>query len=404
MFKRTLILAVAVVLAACSPEVASEGETTTTTVAPRQDSTATVPSDTHAPAADAVLVAVTGALQERADGTMEICPGQSEECAGISVAGDQQIPDTELPVVRLTGWYDGSQLLVTDRAEPDVSIFADPNFATPCEGLQGSGSGNPPEAPVTAINEYTAGIPDRFAGMWWDQASSVMTVWLTGDDIDVHRAALEEAVGGDLAVCVIGGAEYSEAHLREIQMRIFEVIDVEKMAVWGTSSGTLSNRVEVTMEYLDAPTRARVEEEFGGAVELFPFLEVIDLTVEDLPAQVPARPGDVELVTQPNRAGGGMDALGTFEVRFDQELDCVFFPGDEGSLNGRRTVPVWPFGYTAEADPLRIYDQDGDLVAEEGDRIRMGGGFVGAEFLDNPELCGATGAWIMSSRPEVVEP
>jgi hypothetical protein len=65
-------------------------------------------------------------------------------------------------------------------------------------------------------------------------------------------------------------------------------------------------------------------------------------------------------------------------------------------------VPVWPFGYTAEADPLRIYDHNGELVAEEGDTIQTGGGFV--EYVTDQELCDAGGAWIMSSPPQVIKP
>jgi hypothetical protein len=41
-------------------------------------------------------------------------------------------------------------------------------------------------------------------------------------------------------------------------------------------------------------------------------------------------------------------------------------------------------------------------VAEEGDVIQMGGGFV--EHVTENELCGAGGAWIMSSHPEIVNP
>ncbi len=156
------------------------------------------------------------------------------------------------------------------------------------------------------------------------------------------------------------------------------------------------------MEYLDADTRSQGERAFGRAVEFYAFIEVLDGTIADLPGQTPAHPGDVELLTQPNRSGGGMGALGTFELRFDADLGCVYFPGDETDAgDSGRTVPVWPFGYTAESDPLRIYDHDGVLVAQEGDVIQMGGGFV--EYVTDRELCGAAGAWIMSSRPVVVD-
>jgi len=60
---------------------------------------------------------------------------------------------------------------------------------------------------------------------------------------------------------------------------------------------------------------------------------------------------DIELLTQPTRGGGGMDALGTFEVAFDANLNCVYFPGDgDVAPDEGRTAPIWPFGYP----PIRI--------------------------------------------------
>jgi len=391
-----LVVAALLVLAACSAEVLSDG-------APSPDATSTTrPIPDVARPDGSVLVKVTGPLQVGPGGFQEICAGPGDPCAGIPLAGEVVEPDSDAAVLQVTGWYDGSQLLVIESEIPASSPFNDSDFSTPCAGLQGRASVNPPDDPMNAIVAYTETIPDRYAGRWWDRANAVMNVWLTGQDIESHRLALEHAAGDDLAVCVIDGAEYSEATLLEIQTRLFEVVDQEATATWATSVGTLTNRVEVMMEYLDADTRSHVESEFGKTVEFYAFIEVLDGTIADLPGQAPAHPGNVELLTQPNRAGGGMGALGTFELRFDAELGCVYFPADETDAGGSgRTVPVWPFGYTAESNPLRIYDQDGVLVAQEGNVIQMGGGFV--EYVTDQELCGAGGAWIMSSRPVIVD-
>lgn len=391
-----LAVAALLFLAACSAEVLSDDAT-----APGATSTTdTVPSVERPEGS--VLVKVTGPVQVGAGGIREICAGQGDRCAGIRLAGKVHEPDSEAAVLQVTGWYDGSELLVIASEIPASSAFSESDFSTPCAGLQGRASVNPPDDPMNAIVAYTETIPDRYAGMWWDRANAVLTVWLTGQDIDNHRTALEQAAGNDLTVCVIDGAEYSEATLREIQTRLFEVVDQQATATWGTSVGTLKNRVEVMMEYLDANTRSQVESEFGKAVQFYAFMEILDGVIADLPTQKPAHPGDVELLTHPNRAGGGMEALGTFELSFDADLGCAYFPGDETDAGGSgRTVPVWPFGFTAESNPLRIYDQDGVLVAQEGDVIQMGGGFV--EYVTDQELCGAAGAWIMSSRPVVVE-
>lgn len=44
-------------------------------------------------------------------------------------------------------------------------------------------------------------------------------------------------------------------------------------------------------------------------------------------------------------------------------------------LGDARTPIRWPQGYTARLDPLEVSDQEGRLVAREGDRISFGGGF-----------------------------
>ncbi len=232
-----------------------------------------------------------------------------------------------------------------------------------------------------------------------------MTIWPTGDDVSDHRAALEAAAGENERVCVIGGADYTEAKLLRIQKQLLDLIDIEATAMSSSSLDTLGNRIEVTVEYLDGTTRGQIEGEFGDAVVFIPFIEVLEGAIADLPEQVAARPGDVELLTQSTRGGGGMAALGTFEVAYDPDLNCVYFPGDgDITPDEGRTAPIWPFGYTAESSPLRIFDQDGRLVAREGDVIQVGGGYVGPPSDDRPEHCAATDVWIASGRPEVIGP
>ena len=397
-------LAGTMLLAACGAGPAGDETPTPTTASPTATTTATI-QPAEAPEG-AVLITAFGVVQPRDDGTLEICSVPGDDCAGIAIAGDVAPPDTDLPVMRLTGWYDGGTLEVTTSEVRDPSGFDDRDFTTPCEELRGAGGvGNPAGDSEDAVGAYLETIPDRYAGRWWDNANGVMTIWLTGDDIGDHRAALEAAAGEGARVCVIGGASYTEAELIDIQRGLVEVVDLETTAMSSSSLNTLANRIEVMVEYLDSPTLAQIEGEYGDAVTFIAFIEVLDGTIADLPEQVAARPGDVELLTKSTRGGGGMDALGTFEVRFDPDLNCVYFPGDgDVAPEGSRTAPIWPFGYTAAANPLRIFDHDGRLVAREGDVIQVGGGHVGPPSDDRPENCGATDVWIMSSRPELVVP
>jgi hypothetical protein len=89
-----------------------------------------------------------------------------------------------------------------------------------------------------------------------------------------------------------------------------------------------------------------------------------------------------------------MDALGTFTIRFDARRRCVY--GDAGA---ERVGLIWPFGYYAMSDPLRVFDNDGRLVAREGDLIESGGGGGPRE---GPDVCGTSNVWIMNGGPTVV--
>jgi hypothetical protein len=68
----------------------------------------------------------------------------------------------------------------------------------------------------------------------------------------------------------------------------------------------------------------------------------------------------------------GMDALGTGTLggKTDRGVGCFWL----ASSGGSRTALVWPFGFTAQTDPLRLLGGDGQVVAQSGDRVELGGG------------------------------
>jgi hypothetical protein len=78
--------------------------------------------------------------------------------------------------------------------------------------------------------------------------------------------------------------------------------------------------------------------------------------------------------------------------------DCVWLEGPEGI----RFPVVWPAGFYARFDPLRIYDSGGHVVARGGDLIEVGGG---QESFSNPRcmLGQAHRAFIIESSIKVLE-
>jgi hypothetical protein len=105
-----------------------------------------------------------------------------------------------------------------------------------------------------------------------------------------------------------------------------------------------------------------------------------------------------DLPTSDAREGVGMEAqlIGTLEG--DADSGCVWITPSEPMAEGDRIPVVWPRGFTAAWDPLRIYRDGGELVAEESDSIVTGGGFTATERERVPEECRSGGeVWLVSS-------
>lgn len=387
---RITLLALLLLIAACGDHPSARPGVSS----PSPGTPVAVPSPVPS---DGVAVVLTGAPMV-VDSGVEWCPGyvRSDDCPGIPVTGlPAGVADAfdQSPVWRVEGVYDGVTVRATGAPEPVEPTEAD--FTTPCEDLRGlsSETGNMDPHASDAVERYLATIPERHAATWWDQANSVLTVLLTGDDVADHRAALEEAVGDRGMVCVVGGARWSAAELQRAQRRALDIAVEEGMGPWSAAINGAANRVDLDVERSDDAAIARIEQEAGEAVRVRPFIAVRDATLDDLP--VPPSRGDVELETAQTRGGAGMTALGIFTLRFDEQQGCVY-----GEFGPDRVGLIWPFGYYAESDPLRVYDRDGRLVAREGDRLQSGGGQVPR---DGGEVCGSDEVWVMSERPGPAE-
>ena len=391
-----ILLVLTLTLAAC----AQPGTVSTTSpgTTPRGDP-ATSASPTISDG-EGVAVTVTATPVEQPDGTIELCPaGISGPCPGILLDGEMDpsliSSAQQVTVIEVQGLYDGRRL--TPTAEPvvaDYPFLEEPDFSSLCPELDGSSTLNPSDDLSSTLAEYTAS-QDDFAGMWWDQETSVRTVWFVGDDVSDHQAAIA-GLSEDEPVCVAGGARFSEAELIEAAESIQGLTDSRgrPLVTAGYGIDTIRNQIPLSVEELDAPTRTALTEAVGDRVVIYPLLEMTEQTLADLPAPVPVVEGDVEILTSPIRSGGGMDALGTFEADFDPDLNCVYFPGSDGGPEGR-TVPLWPFGYSATGDPLTVYDYDGNVVAAEGETLELGGGNVPADLVEG-NRCGAANAWVVN--------
>jgi hypothetical protein len=73
----------------------------------------------------------------------------------------------------------------------------------------------------------------------------------------------------------------------------------------------------------------------------------------------------------------------------------------ESDFDGQRLPVIWPKGFHATFDPVRIYDRSGRIVAREGDTIEAGGGLG---FAPGPRcMFGQAEAFSIMSSIDVVE-
>lgn len=108
--------------------------------------------------------------------------------------------------------------------------------------------------------------------------------------------------------------------------------------------------------------------------------------------------GSVEVLT--HDSDGGLDALGSFTLQYDSELNCLYH--DEADNNGEpgtggRVTVIWPSGYSAmiDGDEVNVFDADGAVVARTNNTFQIGGGGGG----DSGGHCNSIGTWIANGGP-----
>jgi hypothetical protein len=100
------------------------------------------------------------------------------------------------------------------------------------------------------------------------------------------------------------------------------------------SLDVVGNRLLYHVESVHRATLDALEQQVGDAVRVVAFI-----TVEG-EAELPpmTQPGDVELVTEATRNNLRMNALGTFEVKCDPGLRCVYLQNDRKKLQSQRSL------------------------------------------------------------------
>lgn len=327
---------------------------------------------------------------------LEICARtRMESCPGVILDGD--VPKelisqpNALVRVKATGSYDGDRLAVRklEGLGPIERYGNVDRYRNPCPEYQTAKAG--PANGNQSISDLTERVntqyKERIAGVFWDRIRQTLTIRVTGD-IDGLREKLNIAPGDQ--ICLVGNAARS---LEVGTQRMNEIAEKLHAGDAGFRHGgvdEVTGVVEIGLEAVDSETRSLLEKELGSDAKIDVFIELTTASLNQMPHA--KKRGEVPLATGSSRSQtGGMHALGRFELHYDKEKKCVYL---QTQGTDARIMPLLPFGYRIELEPLRIIDFDGKVVVQGGKTTDWGGGNIGEppeRFA--PYACGATSAW-----------
>lgn len=262
-------------------------------------------------------------------------------------------------------------------AQPRDDAGADPRAGDPA-----------PEDVVESVRSYGFDeAPEHFADLWLDGGSLVVAFT---DELDRHAEALAERTGD--APLRLAEVEHSLVELEEVRDGVGELDDdvLGNAILQGWGVDVRRNRVSLMVIALDDEARARISARLGAERICFEHQPGPGRDVE------PGSGVDGVLQVPTSEAANIQQALMAGVVlRGDAEVDggCVWVEGPDGE----RIPVVWPPGFGARFTEagVELVDEDGAVVAREGDVLEMGGG-------NNPvsgERCmfGEDSAWVAGS-------
>jgi hypothetical protein len=347
-----------------------------------------------------VSATLTGIIIEGRDATgkpaLEICPRERiEPCPGVilqgTIAPEHISKPGRITRARARGSYDGDRLVVHSveslgPAERDHGVDA---FRNPCLEYQSPKPGpvNGSQSIADLTHRLNTEYEDRVAGIVWDRPRKTLTVRLTGD-ISGLREKLN--IKPDDRVCLVGGSPRAMKNAAELVNELGNRMRQTEALFVGGGVNAVSGAIEMSFEALDRQTRALLEKEVGRGANLHAFIELTDASLSEMP--LPTSAGALPLATGTARSESAMmQALGRFELHVDERARCVYL-ADHAQ---QRLMPILPFGYRVEDDPLRLVDFDGNVVATGGKVVDWGGGNTGAPSGSFAKYaCGADRTWI----------
>lgn len=291
-------------------------------------------------------------------------------------------------------WLLSASLLLAacgSSTEPVIEASSDPSPSTPDSSEEeyddASSTATPSTAPLEAgqVGERLCG-PDALCA-----AEFVLdgTIYALSCEAIREDAVLPEELGSgrafshDVVVHAVQGFEPDEIVAVSVPGGYCSETDPEEVHTpWSMAFASQGNSVTAGRAACQIGALSPIRAEANGCPET---------------AQVDR---SVEILTASADADGGMEALSTFTLHHDEDLNCLYHgePDNNGEPGtGGRVAIVWPFGFTAVTDDDRVVvlDETGTPVAQTGRSFEIGGGGLAADS----DHCEAIGVWVANGAP-----
>lgn len=140
------------------------------------------------------------------------------------------------------------------------------------------------------------------------------------------------------------------------------------------------------LEILDASGAviAREGDTVAGACATLPGGAIFLTAAEIASPAMSAPPVEPALATSPPESNGGGDARaeGVLGGELRDGAACFWLDWPKG-IPG--SALVWPYGFSATADPLALLGPDGKVIARPGDTLVLGGGGPPVDYIIPPD-------------------
>ena len=392
MRRRSLLVALAYMLAACGNPASDAATSTSAAPATPVETAAPASSTTTEAPPEGVRIETRGWVVEDRRGLV-LCPWEGGPgCPGLVIEGSEPLVGE---TIRVVGRYDGRRLAteaIEEWSGPDENV----PLPNPCTGR--SNMTQPPFEAFEALERAFDGdeFPPGVAQTWVSDGQVV--VGFQGDG-----NALADELRGVENICVATGYEFSARELGALfEAALDHILDAGVTGLGG-STDAREGRADIWVDAIGSDLLDEVAARFGPAIRIDAFIIVLDEPLATLPEPIPVVEGAIEIPTGPRTNAGMMALFGAESIDWDDGAACMYV-----DLDGTRIVIVWPFGFTATLDPLTIYDPAGEPVLTEGEAFEIGGGHVGTIGFDGEpvlperELCGADDVFLAGSGPTII--